>query len=196
MTPLELGHLNAFGAMTGTGKWMWLRLGRGELRLPPRALPGTPGVLSPPPRPCFPGRGGPCPPLGRDPPCRAPQRLSRGFHRRSFCNGHGGSRLYCLRAWPAPAHGGHHWPLGAAAAPALALQAGADEEPRLGQQKDFGGSLGWWHIVPRPALQICGSGEMCGLFWGVGVRCLSGRSLLCSFSHLRNEFLFLIAAPG
>lgn len=51
--------------------------------------------------------------------------------------------------------------------------------------------------MPGPALQICGAREMCRLFRGVGVRCLSGRSLLFSFSDLPSpEFLFLIAAPG
>lgn len=52
--------------------------------------------------------------------------------------------------------------------PALALQVGADWEPRLDQQEDFGGSLGWWCIMPGPALQICGAWEMCRLFWGWG----------------------------
>lgn len=51
MTPLELGHLDTFGVMTGTGKWMWLRLGRGELPLPPMRCQAPQG--------CCPHRPGP-----------------------------------------------------------------------------------------------------------------------------------------
>lgn len=78
-------------------------------------------------------------------------------------------------------------------APALCLRA-----PREGSRGDFGGSQGRRRVVPGPASQICGAREMCGLgFGGVGVRCLSGRSLLCSFGDFPSPgFLFRVAAPG
>lgn len=159
-------------------------MGEGE---PPPVLPG--GAVPPA---LLPARG----------PAAARARSSRpaAIPGRSFGNAGGGAGLYCLRAWPAPAHVGHRRPVGAAAAaPALALQTqAAPEPPGRAHGGDFGGSQGRGWLVPGPASRFCGAREMCGLgFGGVGVRCLSGRSLLCSFGDFPSPgFLFRVAALG
>jgi len=198
----EPGHLGALGGRLRTGKRTRRRLGSGEPPLPPvrcRALlpPGVPSptAWAPLPQPhALPSAGSLRAARPGDSPVVSPGEVfvtvtelqdfivSERGQRPPMWATAGPSEQRRLQSWLCEQ--------GLARSPAGA-------GGKMSVARWVGGSLGRWRVVPGPASRICGAREMRGLFWGVGVRCLSGRSLLLSFSDLpSSEFLFLIAALG